>query len=134
MLYRCITKQEKITACITVHHLFIYIQMFMVLDMDKAVALAEQRLVKLHLFLPSNRRILTVIGKMYEYWVDMEHRYCTCKGYYFRLMHTTELCYHLSAALYASKEGLIDTIVFSDDEYEPFLRALIIDIARSILE
>ena len=133
MLYRCSTKQEKITACVTIHHLFIS-RCLWSLDMDKAIALAEQRLVKLHLFLPSNRRILTVIGKMYEYWVDMEHRYCTCKGYYFRLMHTTEVCYHLSAALYASKEGLTDTIVFSDDEYEPFLRALIIDTTRSILE
>ncbi len=101
---------------------------------DKRVTrLIDNRAVKLHIFLPSKRKILTVVGKMSEYWVDIDLRYCTCKSYYFRSIANNDPCYHLKAAINAVKEGLTDTVVFDDDEYEGFLRAFIYDVFKAII-
>jgi predicted nucleic acid-binding Zn finger protein len=100
---------------------------------ERVTRLIDKRAIKLHIFLPSKRRILTVVGRMREYWVDIDLKYCTCKGYYFRSIARDDPCYHLKAAINAAKEGLTDTVVFDDDEYEGFLRALIHDVSKAII-
>ncbi len=101
-------------------------------DDEKVTKLLSKKAVKLHIFLPSERSILTVVGRMYEYWVDVDQRYCTCKGYYFRSLGKDEQCYHIKTANDAISKGLVNKVVFNDEEYRGFLRALIHDIFKSI--
>lgn len=102
------------------------------IDDEKVTELISKKAVKLHIFLPSGKSILTVVGRMHEYWVDVEQGYCTCKGYYFRSLGKDGQCYHIKTAKDAIGKGLVDKIVFNDEEYRGFLRALIHDIFKSI--
>lgn len=87
--------------------------------------------VKLHVFMPSNRRIWTVVGNRHEYWINPPD-YCTCKDYYFRARalaiegkEREASCYHLKAVEMADVRGMVDEVHFHDEEYDGFIRALI---------
>ena len=53
---------------------------------EKAVKIALDKGVKLHVFKPSNREVWTVVGKDNEYWVDPECSFCSCKDDYFQTL------------------------------------------------
>ncbi|MFQ5969240.1 MAG: hypothetical protein ACE5J2_01920 [Nitrososphaerales archaeon] len=97
-------------------------------QVEKAVKVAVEKGVKVHVFKPSKREIWTVVGKDHEYWVDTEHSFCSCKDYYFQTLSGKEKCYHLQIISIAKEKKLVDVIEFSDEEYNSFLQALINDI------
>jgi predicted nucleic acid-binding Zn finger protein len=98
---------------------------------EKAVKVALGKGVKLHLFKPSNREIWSIVGKDNEYWVDPENNFCSCKDYYFQTLSGKEKCYHLQIIEVAKRKKLVDIVEFSDDEYTPFIKALIYDMFLS---
>ena len=75
---------------------------------------------KVHAFEPSGRRVLSVVGRGGEHWVDPEARACSCASYHYR----GPPCAHIEAALGGDPE----TVTFSDDEYDEFVRGLLEDI------
>ena len=94
----------------------------------KIEELLKKKAIKMHLFLPSNRRIFTIVSNE-EYWLDEEMNFCSCKGYYYKYMRNNEQCYHLKA-LAIAKEDDIEVIKFDDDEYSNFMHALLEDLTR----
>lgn len=94
----------------------------------KVDKLLKEKRIKEHVFLPSNRRIVTIISND-EYWVDHDLKICSCKGYYYNYSKQGKICNHLEALIAATRDN-IDTIVFNDEEYPSFLSALICDISR----
>lgn len=87
-------------------------------------------ILKLHYFVPSERKLWTIIGKNNEYWVDPELDYCSCKHYYYKTLSGKEKCQHLKSFNELLKNNLYDKIKFSDDEYFDFLSMLIKDILK----
>ncbi|MGD1838632.1 MAG: hypothetical protein ACPKPY_11335 [Nitrososphaeraceae archaeon] len=87
-------------------------------------------IVKLHLFLPSKRKLWTVVGNSAEYWVDLDLDYCTCKYYYFKTLSGKDRCIHLRKLSNAIKENKFDKIIFDDSEYQVFLVSLMKDILK----
>ena len=82
--------------------------------------------LKCHLFEPSKKIIWTIVGKHYEYWIDLELGYCSCNDYYFRTLSDQGMCYHLNFA----KENInlsVDTVHFSDSEYYDFVKSVFND-------
>jgi len=75
---------------------------------------------KVHAFGPSGRRIVTVVGRGGEHWVDPEARACSCASFHYR----GAPCAHVEAAL----GGGLETIEFADGEYDEFVRGLLEDI------
>jgi predicted nucleic acid-binding Zn finger protein len=92
--------------------------------------------VKVHRFEPSGREIWTVLGRDGDLLVDLSEKrssYCSCDDFYFRVQAgQVRECYHLMAARKARESGQFSTIVFSDEEYQSFLRALVVDIFSRI--
>lgn len=84
--------------------------------------------VKLHYFEPSGRTIWTVVGKENEHWLDPDLPFCSCADYYFKAMSTGGECYHLKAVRIAKEQGKVETVKFSDSEFESFIRALVKDL------
>ena len=87
-------------------------------------------ILKLHYFVPSERKLWTIIGKNNEYWVDPELDYCSCKHYYYKTLSGKEKCQHLKSFNELIKNNKYDKIKFSDDEYFDFLSMLIKDILK----
>jgi len=75
---------------------------------------------KVHAFEPSGRRVVTVVGRGGEHWVDPATRECSCASFHYR----GAPCAHVEAAL----GGGAETIAFSDDEHDEFVRGLVDDI------
>lgn len=101
-------------------------------QIEKAVKVALEKGVKIHIFNPSKREIWTVVGKDREYWVDPEDGFCSCEDYYFKTLSGKERCYHLQVVSVAREKKLVDIIEFRDEEYDSFLRALINDMLLSV--
>ncbi len=97
-------------------------------DSERIESVVSEKRVKLHLFEPSQRKIWTVVGKGKEHWLDPDAEYCSCLGYYFGRLNRKSTCYHLESTYLAKKENKIETIRFSDDEYDDFLSGLISDL------
>ncbi|MFB5606105.1 MAG: hypothetical protein ACE5R5_01955 [Nitrosarchaeum sp.] len=97
-------------------------------DSERIESVVSQKRVKLHLFEPSQRKIWTVVGKGKEHWLDPDAEYCSCAGYYFGRLNNKTTCYHLDSVYLAKQQNKIETIVFSDDEYDAFLSGLISDL------
>ena len=95
---------------------------------EKIKSVVSQKRVKLHLFEPSQRKIWTVVGMGDEHWLDPEFEYCSCPGFYFGKLNGKNSCYHLDSLKIAKKTNKIETIHFSDDEYEDFIAGLISDL------
>lgn len=84
--------------------------------------------VKLHLFMPSNRRIWTVVGKENEHWLDYDLGFCSCEDYYYNAMEKGTMCYHLKAVKTAIEQDKVETIEFQDSEFENFISGLVEDL------
>jgi len=97
-------------------------------DSERIESVVSEKRVKLHIFEPSKRKIWTVVGKGKEYWLDPDAEYCSCNGYYFGRLNEKTTCYHLESVYLAKQENKVETIVFSDDEYDDFLSGLISDL------
>jgi predicted nucleic acid-binding Zn finger protein len=84
--------------------------------------------VKLHYFEPSGRKIWTVVGKENEHWLDPDLGFCSCADYYYNALSTGGECYHLKALRTAQARDQIETVKFSDSEFEIFISALVKDL------
>lgn len=93
-----------------------------------AESIVSGRGVKLHHFEPSGRKIWTVVGKENEHWLDPDLGYCSCADYYYNALGTGGQCYHLRALRIAQEQKKIETIQFSDSEFESFISALVKDL------
>ncbi len=81
--------------------------------------------IKLHLFVPSGRRIMTVVGKREEHWIDVNMRFCSCSAFYFATTRGEKPdCYHLRAAQVALDTDTIEKITFDDEEFDGFVRGM----------
>jgi len=89
-------------------------------QLKKIDSLLSEKRIKLHIFEPSDRRIWTVVGTDKEYWFDPDLDFCSCPGYYFN-----NECYHLDNFSLAMSQNQIESITFSDDEYESFIGSLL---------
>ena len=97
-------------------------------NLDRVQYLVSEKRVKLHIFKPTQRKIWTVVGKGEEYWIDPDCNYCSCPGFYFGKLNGKMTCYHLESAQLARTQNKVEEIIFSDDEFSDFLRALISDL------
>ena len=89
-------------------------------QLKKIDSLLSEKRIKLHIFEPSDRKIWTVVGIDKEYWFDPDLDFCSCPGYYFN-----NECYHLDNFLLAMSQNQIESTMFSDDEYGPFIGSLL---------
>ncbi len=89
-------------------------------QLKKIDSLLSEKRIKLHIFEPSDRRIWTVVGADKEYWFDPDLDFCSCPGYYYN-----NECYHLDNFSLAMSQNQIESITFSDDEYESFIGSLL---------
>lgn len=92
-------------------------------------SLVSSMAVKLHYFEPSGRKIWTVVGKKNEHWLDPDLGFCSCEDFYYNALDTSGKCYHLKAVSSAIENGKIETVKFSDEEFEGFIGALIMEFA-----
>ena len=94
----------------------------------KIKSVINEKRIKLHYFLPSNRKIWTVVGKEKEHWLEPDLKFCSCSGFYFGMLKNKKPCYHIDSIQIAKKEDLYERIEFSDDEFESFMSGLINDL------
>ena len=95
---------------------------------DRMQLIISEKRVKLHVFEPSGRKIWTVVGKGKEHWVDPESNFCSCSAFYFGQLNGKPWCYHLDSVALAIKEGKVEKISFSDEEFSDFLSGLLSDL------
>ena len=99
--------------------------------LDRAIEVVLSGGVKEARFLPSGRKIVTVVGRMGDEFVDPDKSYCSCSNYFFRVVGgREEICYHLLSYKVASNAGRVDIIEFSDEEYGPYYAATVGDVLR----
>jgi predicted nucleic acid-binding Zn finger protein len=99
--------------------------------LDRAIDTVLAGGVKESIFLPSGRKVTTVVGSLGDEFVDPEKPYCSCSNFFFRVLGgREESCYHLLSYNIAQRAGRIDVIEFSDDEYGPYFAAT----ARDVFE
>ena len=80
-------------------------------------------------FLPSGRRVLSVVGKLGDELIDPEKPYCSCGDFFFRVKRgREEVCYHLLSYRIAARTGRVDIVEFQDEEYGDYLSAIVSDI------
>lgn len=97
--------------------------------LDRAIDAVLAGAVKECRFIPSGRRLVTVVGRFGDEFVDPERPYCSCSNFYFRVLGgREETCYHLISYKVAAKFGKVEVIEFSDDEYGPYLSATVQDV------
>ena len=89
-------------------------------QLKKIDSLLSEKRITLHIFEPSDRKIWTVVGADKEYWFDPDLDFCSCPGYYFN-----NECYHLDNFPLAMSQNQIESTIFSDDEYGPFIGSLL---------
>ena len=94
----------------------------------KIKSVISEKRIKLHYFLPSNRKIWTVVGKEKEHWLEPDLKFCSCAGFYFGILKNKNPCYHIDSIQIAKKEEQYERIEFSDDEFESFMSGLINDL------
>ncbi|MEM2856713.1 MAG: hypothetical protein QW416_06400 [Candidatus Nitrosocaldaceae archaeon] len=98
----------------------------------KIEKLFKKRYIKEHIFLPSKRRLYTIVSNE-EYWIEPNINFCSCKGYYFKHKNGKGICNHLKL-LALINDNMIETVKFTDEEYNIFLYILIKDITRYALK
>lgn len=97
--------------------------------LDRAVDTVLAGGVKESRFLPSGRKVITVVGRLGDEFIDPEKPYCSCSNFYFRVLGgREETCYHLLGYRIAAKTGKVDVTEFSDEEYGPYLVATVRDV------
>jgi predicted nucleic acid-binding Zn finger protein len=96
---------------------------------DRALITVLAGGVKESRFKPSGRRILTVVGKLGDEFIDPEKPYCSCSNFFFLVIGgKEETCYHLLSYKIASRTGRVDVVEFSDEEYPQILKAVVLDV------
>ncbi|MDG7008647.1 MAG: hypothetical protein JRN06_10480 [Nitrososphaerota archaeon] len=97
--------------------------------LDKAVDVVLAGGVKEARFLPSGRKVMTVVGSLGDEFIDPDRPYCSCSNFFFRVVGgREEVCYHLLSYKIAAKAGMVDVVEFSDDEYGPYFAAAVRDV------
>lgn len=97
--------------------------------LDRAIDTVLAGGVKESRFLPSGRRVITVVGRLGDEFIDPERPYCSCSNFFFRVLGgRDEICYHLLSYRIAVKTGKVDVVEFSDEEYGTYLEAIVCDI------
>jgi len=97
--------------------------------LDRAIDTVLAGGVKESRFLPSGRKVVTVVGRLGDEFVDPDKPYCSCSNFYFRVLGgREETCYHLLSYGIAAKTGKLDVIEFSDDEYGAYFSATVRDV------
>jgi len=97
--------------------------------LDRAVDAVLAGGVKECRFLPSGRKVITVVGSLGDEFIDPERPYCSCSNFFFRVLGgREEICYHLLSYKIAVKVGKVDVVEFSDEEYGPYLVAAVRDV------
>lgn len=97
--------------------------------LDRAIDTALRGGVKECRFLPSGRKILTVVGSFGDEFVDPLRQYCSCSDFFFsHAKGGRDPCYHLLSLRVASGVERVDVIEFSDEEYVPYLVAVVGDV------
>jgi len=85
--------------------------------------------VKESVFLPSGRKVITVVGSLGDEFVDPDRPYCSCSNFFIRVMGgREETCYHLLSYTIAVRTGRLDVIKFSDDEYGAYFASAVRDV------
>jgi len=97
--------------------------------LDRAIDTVLAGGVKESVFLPSGRKVISVVGTLGDELIDPEKPYCSCSNFFFRVLGgREETCYHLLSHRIAKKTGKVDIVKFSDEEYGPYLAAIIADV------
>ena len=97
--------------------------------LDRAIDTVLAGGVKESLFLPSGRKVITVVGRLGDEFIDPDRPYCSCSNFFFRVLRgREELCYHLLSYRIASETGKLDIVKFSDEEYGGYFAATVRDV------
>ncbi len=97
--------------------------------MDRAIELVLRGGIKEIRFLPSGRTVLTAVGRLGDEFMDPKRPYCSCSNFFFGFLEGKEgVCYHLLGYEVASRVKRVDAVQFSDEEYIPYVRAVIGDV------
>ncbi len=97
--------------------------------LDRAIDAVLAGGVKDVRFIPSGRRLFTVVGRLGDEFIDPDKPYCSCSNFYFRVLGGREdICYHLLSYRIATKTGMTQVVEFSDEEYAPYLAAHMNDV------
>ena len=96
---------------------------------DKALDTVLAGGVKEVIFLPSGRKVYTVVGTLGDEFIDPEKPYCSCSDFFFKVRGGRDgLCYHLLSHKIAELTGRVESLKFSDEEYGPYLSAMVGDV------
>jgi len=97
--------------------------------LDRAIDTVLAGGVKETVFLPSGRKVITVVGRLGDEFLDPEKPYCSCSNFYFRVLGgREESCYHLLSYRIAAEAGKLDVVEFTDEEYGAYLAATVRDV------
>jgi len=97
--------------------------------LDRAVDAVLSGGVKEARFLPSGRKVITVVGRLGDEFIDPEKPYCSCSNFFFRVLGgREETCYHLLSYRIAKKLGRVDVVEFDDEEYGQYFVATVRDV------
>ena len=94
----------------------------------KIKSVIDEKRIKLHYFIPSNRKIWTIVGMEKEHWLEPNLKFCSCTGFYFGMLKNKKPCYHIDSIEIAKKEEQYECIKFSDNEFESFMSGVINDL------
>jgi len=99
------------------------------LKLDRAIETVLAGGVKESVFLPSGRKVTTVVGRLGDEFIDPDKPYCSCSNFFFRVLGgREETCYHLLSYRMAAETGRLDVVKFSDEEYGAYLAATVRDV------
>lgn len=95
---------------------------------ERIIRILSEKRIKLHLFEPSMRKVWTIVGANNEHWIYPENDFCSCAGFHFRNLEGKGFCYHLDAVKKAKETGEYETVLFSDDEFDFFIKSFVSDL------
>lgn len=99
--------------------------------LDRAIDTVLSGGVKEHRFVPSGRRVYTVVGRLGDEFIDPEKPYCSCSDFFFRVIGgKAELCYHLLSHKIAIDQGKVEVVTLDDEEYGQFFAMVVGDVFR----
>jgi predicted nucleic acid-binding Zn finger protein len=97
--------------------------------LDRAIDVVLSGGVKEARFTPSGRKVVTVVGRLGDEFIDPEKPYCSCSNFYFRVLGgREETCYHLLGYKIAKKLGRVDVVEFNDEDYGQYFSATVRDV------
>lgn len=97
--------------------------------LERALDAVVSGSVKEARFSPSGRKVITVVGRLGDEFIDPGRPYCSCSNFFFRVLGgKEEICYHLLGYRVATKAGKVDVTDFADEEYGSYLSAAVRDV------